>query len=439
MKSTTWIACAIWLTTISWVQGVSRTDFYHLWGLYTIAFATYGWLVFGKDRIPLWIGLIFALVARLATFFFDPQLSDDYYRFIWDGMVIHEGLNPVAFTPAELMAVEPERFSAGLYALLNSPQYYSVYPPVAQMVYFISYGISSLDIDGNIMFYRSLLLLADIAVILLLGKLMKQNQQPLSGILIYALNPLIIIEYSGNLHMEPLMIAGLLAAVLFAEKKNWIISTVWMAFSVSAKLLSLILMPFMPKHMFWKRFIAWSLLTLLQIIFIFRFFFRTHDGWMESVRLWFQSFEFNAGIYYFVQALYSLWKGYEEIQVIGPVMGIFTIILIGLAWIYYVRKKELHWSVAMTAVLTIYFLMTTTLHPWYLGTLLALSVISGYKYPVIWTYLVFLSYSHYAKGVFNENYLFIILEYVLLFTFILYEFYGDRFKIKKPLRVDKGF
>ena len=439
MKTSTFIAGIIWLVSILWVLSVSRNDFYYLWSTYTIAFASYAWIVFSNYRISLWAGLMLALGARLLTFFFDPQLSDDFYRFIWDGMVMHDGMNPVAFTPAELMRVATERYSAGLYALLNSQQYYSVYPPVSQMIFFMSFGISVLDIESNIMFFRSILLLADFIVIFLLGKLLLQNRRPLSGILIYALNPLIIIEYTGNLHMEALMISSLFAALFFAEKKNWIISSFMMTISVSAKLLSLILMPFMPRHLLWKRFIAWSVLTLLQITFIFWLFFRSHAGWLESVRLWFQSFEFNAGIYYFVQALYSSWKGYEEIKIIGPVMGICTILLIGLVWLFYLRKKEMHWSVAMTLVLTFYFLLTTTLHPWYLGTLLAVSVISGYRYPVIWTYLVFLSYSHYANGEFRENFLFIILEYTLLILLILYEFYQDGFKIKKPLPVDKSF
>jgi hypothetical protein len=102
-------------------------------------------------------------------------------------------------------------------------------------------------------------------------------------------------------------------------------------------------------------------------------------------------------------------------------MAVLSFVMIAITWIFYQKKKNLHWSAAMVYVLTIYFLMTTTLHPWYLGTVLALSVISGHYYPIIWTYVVFLSYSHYANGGFSEKYIFIWIEYCLLFIWMFME------------------
>lgn len=76
---------------------------------------------------------------------------------------------------------------------------------------------------------------------------------------------------------------------------------------------------------------------------------------------------------------------------------------------------------AMLFVLTLYFLMSTTVHPWYLVMLVALSVLSLHVYPIIWSYLVFLSYSHYQGGSFAENYYLIGLEYLLLFGWMWWE------------------
>ena len=79
----------------------------------------------------------------------------------------------------------------------------------------------------------------------------------------------------------------------------------------------------------------------------------------------------------------------------------------------------------MVMVLTVYFLMSTTVHPWYLGTLFVLSIISGHRYPLVWTYLIFLSYSHYQDGGYSEKYLFILAEYLILFLWIGIEFRRD--------------
>lgn len=142
---------------------------------------------------------------------------------------------------------------------------------------------------------------------------------------------------------------------------------------------------------------------------------------MESVRLWFVSFEFNASVYYLVRELGYWITGYNTIEKTGPVLALITLCGIGLYWIRYIWKHSPDWSTAMLYVLTFYFFMATTVHPWYLASLLCLGIISMRAYPVVWTFLVYLSYSHYKDGGFQENYLLIATEYVLLIGWIMWE------------------
>ncbi len=380
------------------------------------------WLAFSKQSIPLIYGILIAIICRLAGFFFDPMLSDDYFRYVWDGMVMHQGINPMAYIPSYLIAhTELANVDPHLYTLLNSPHYHSIYPPIAQWIYYISFGINKLNLGGHILFYKTLLLCTDIIIFYLLGKLLIKNNQPVNKLLIYALNPLIIIEYTGNLHFEGLMITGLLGAVLLADKRTLVWSSVFMAISISSKLLTLILIPFMPAALYWKKISIWSLITLGLTFIFFWLTFGQHEGWVESIGLWFQSFEFNASIYYILREIGFIITGYNTIKWIGPLLGIITLFSIGITWWYYRRKKDFTWPSAMVYVLTLYFMMTTTVHPWYLGTLLALSVMSSYTFPIVWTYLVFLSYSHYTGGGFHEKYLFILVEYILLFLWMAFE------------------
>ena len=149
---------------------------------------------------------------------------------------------------------------------------------------------------------------------------------------------------------------------------------------------------------------------------------------MDSVSLWFTSFEFNAGIYYILRAIGYALVEYNAIAKIGPSLALLTLSGIGFIWWMYLWKNKFEWVTAMLYVLTLYFVMSTTVHPWYLGMMVALSVLCFRIYPLIWTYLVFLSYSHYQGGHFIENYYLIGLEYVLLFGWMWWESRWNKIK-----------
>ena len=65
-----------------------------------------------------------ALFLRLAFFPLLPDLTDDPFRYIWDGWLQLEGINPYRFVPSD-PALETVQ-SADLYEKLNSQEYYSI-------------------------------------------------------------------------------------------------------------------------------------------------------------------------------------------------------------------------------------------------------------------------------------------------------------------------
>lgn len=422
MKIRTWLICLAWLFAMTWLQDISRSDFTLLWCVFAFGFGLYAWLISGKINISLQAGLLLALAARVISLFFEPLLSDDYYRFVWDGMLIHQGVHPMAYTPAYLMQhAEIAHVDQYLFSMLNSQNYYSVYPPVAQWIFGLSYKINGLSLGGHVLFFKLLLIFTDALIVFLLYLLLRKRRILSNRIHIYALNPLVIIEYTGNLHMDGIMIAALLGAVVLSEKRNIVWSSLSMALSILSKMLTLVLIPFMPRHMYWSRITLFGIISVLASVVVFWISFGIHTGWLESVRLWFFSFEFNASIYYIISAIGMSVKGYNIIAVAGPALALVTIA--GIAWIWwiYIRKPGMDWSVAMLAVLTLYFLMSTTVHPWYIGSLLALAVLSRHIYPIVWSCLICLSYSHYADGNSAENYWLIGIEYLLLCCWMIRE------------------
>ena len=80
-----------------------RTDVTILISLYGIAFLSFfGLIKLEKNNFFILTGI--AIVFRLVFLGSIPNLSQDFYRFIWDGRMLIEGWNPYLYLPNDLMA-----------------------------------------------------------------------------------------------------------------------------------------------------------------------------------------------------------------------------------------------------------------------------------------------------------------------------------------------
>jgi hypothetical protein len=77
--------------------------------------------------------------------------------------------------------------------------------------------------------------------------------------------------------------------------------------------------------------------------------------------------------------------------------------------------------------------MATTVHPWYLSTLLILSIFTKYKFPLVWSFIIILSYLAYANTENKENLLIIGLEYFIVYAFFTWEIISKKGRTKAAL------
>ena len=114
-------------------------------------------------------------------------------------------------------------------------------------------------------------------------------------------------------------------------------------------------------------------------------------------------------------------RGYNEIQIIGKITPLVVITVTLL--ISFLRKNTepktlIH---SFLFVLSFYLFTSTTIHPWYIATLLMLSVFTNYSYIVVWSFTVFLSYYTYSQPNFKESYVLLCLQYVLVYILFIWE------------------
>lgn len=395
-----------------------------LLSLYTVAFLAYVGICWATDCSTFWWLVSFAILLRLVLLPLTPNLSDDVYRFIWDGRLLAQGIDPFAFLPAQIIELDMHEGLRGinesLFSKLNSPQYFTIYPPVNQAVFALSAIVFPDSLYGSIILIRLCLLLAEAGSLYLLYRLLQAWQLPTQKMLLYALNPLVILELAGNLHFEALMIFFLLLSFLLLAKQWQVLSAVCLALAIGTKLLPLIILP-----LYWRRLgtvKAWRyyLFTagFLVLLFLPLLSWELWEGLGQSIGLYFQKFEFNASIYYVVREVGFAIKGYNIIGTAGKWLAAATFLAI-IIFSWFERKKQL--PVACMWVWLIYLSLATTVHPWYLTPILALSVFSSYRFVLLWTYLVFFSYAGYSATGFHENLWVTGLAYGLLLAYLVYE------------------
>lgn len=383
------------------------------------AFVVYAGLLY--DRLSFYVLIGIGLLARVALLFLFPGLSDDIYRFVWDGYISASGHNPYTYLPSDIVDNGWNGINQELFDYLNSPEYFTIYPLISQLIYWLSVAFSD-TLSGQSMIIKGILLIADIGLVLGLIKLLEAVKLPKENAFWYWLNPLVIIEGMGNVHFEILMVAFLLWSIYYTfVHKRLMLAALLMALAIATKLLPLMFLPYLLLKLGrerWNYFILLGLALLALFLPIISGLQAANFG--ESIDLYFQKFEFNGSVYYLLREVGQWIYGYNQIHVIGPALGLLTVAFIARkAWKSPVNLKGfLHfafWS------FVVYLLLATTVHPWYLITPLALGVFLGYRFIYLWSFLILLTYINYNRGQYAVNFYIIALEYLLVLSLLWHE------------------
>jgi len=427
-----------------------RTDYIKLVTLYTGLFLLFYKLVqVTKHNFKLLAAL--SLLFRFIFLISIPNLSQDFYRFIWDGRMILEGFNPYLSTVESFISsgqfpvAQAQELHEGMGALNAS--HYTNYPPINQLCFVIAGLFAGKNIVGSVVVMRLLIILADIGTLYFGKKLLERLNLPIHNIFWYVLNPFIIIELTGNLHFEAVMIFFLVWSLYLLHIGKWKVAAIVLALSVSVKLIPLIFLPLFFQFFMRKdnnilngnanttaiiarltKLIIFYLITGFVIVILFLPFYSPTfiTNYTETVGLWFQNFEFNASIYYVARELAYQYRGWNEIAIIGKIIPIVVLVFTLIITFLRKNKTSIAMITAMLLVLSFYYFASTTVHPWYIATLLFLSIFTRYKFPLVWSFIIIISYLAYANSNNTENLWIIGLEYLVVYSVFFWEIFTKK-------------
>lgn len=201
------------------------------------------WCVFRGVRADtrwLVLCLLLAAVCRIPWLLSTPTLSDDIYRYIWDGRLQLAGKNPYVSAPADPALGHlhtPET------RLTNQPKLPTIYPPTAQFFFRVVASAGQ-----SVFAYKLAFVLCDAATLaLVLWWLRRSGRSPWLS-LVYAWNPLTTMEIAGSGHIDALGMPLLFASFLALNARASMLAASAFVAAVGVKFLPLVLAPY-----FWKR------------------------------------------------------------------------------------------------------------------------------------------------------------------------------------------
>jgi len=422
-----WTFAAFAVSILYLVYVIDRSNFGLLILCFSLSFYAYYFWIDKKRFRNLKSIITHAIIVRVLLLFAVPRLSDDYFRFMWDGAVQLQGINPFALLPSALSDTSPalQEWLAGM----NSPNYYSVYPPVMQGLFKGLAYIMGEDSLSQIIGMRLVLIASEIGIIYLAAAILMKMRLGVSNVAFYALNPLVIVEVVGNLHFEGLMIffalLGIYILIKMQEKENiWLLplAGVSLALAVMTKLVLLLALPAAWRWLGAGRTMLLGLCTLVVVALGFAPYVDAEliQNFGQSLDLYFRNFEFNASVFNLTNYIAGFYIPHYTVETVGPYITIAMAVILVLISLFRKGGSTERYFETLLLLLSVHLLFASTVHPWYIINLVAIAMFTQWRYPMVWSLLAILSYFMYSND-FIEVWWILAIEYVLVLAYYFYE------------------
>jgi rSAM/selenodomain-associated transferase 2 len=354
-------------------------------------------------------GLAFALglAARAAFLFFPP--NTDIYRYIWEGAIQGQGVNPYVSAPADpALAHLAQGELRGIWQPINNKPLAAIYPPATMLLFRALAAISP-----TVLFFKSVFILFDLGVMAVLAALLRLRQLPASRLLFYAANPLAIVFVAGEGHMDSLQVFFLLLGCFLLLTRRYSGAALSLGVAVMSKYLAVAAAPFFRVRQAASR--QFFILLLPMTLFL---------AYLSAGARLFSTFgEFGTHMHYNDGLMEVLRAAFGD----GALAAAAAIFLLALSWIWLVEDDPLRGIYLAAGWL---LLLLPTLHPWYL---LLIAPFICFFPSRAWIYLqaavlfTFPVLGHeFRTNVFREVFWLKILEYIPLYVLLVWGVFRRR-------------
>lgn len=354
-----------------------------LWG-YVISYVPFFYLVFSIHNkttqcVSIRGHMIAVTIAQGLLLTCDPILSEDIWRYVWDGYRVGYGANPYCLAPesnaldqfADLNKLETVR------SAINHGHLPTIYPPAAQFIF----SFTSL-FEPSIQPIRILSCVANLGTIYALYRTLKLLDIPIVYVAFLGAHPLFLIETAVSGHIDAFAVFFLMMACLFAVKNRHIAMGAMLGLAVLTKLIPIITLPFLMKRHAW----GW-IAAGVCVVGAYAWFWSPSCDPFGSLSTFSGKWRHNGGLFSLVDSTFQLiLSGHSpsldvpssisrwlvgEPRVVGTSSVALFLTKITLYALFgfgccVIWAKKLHAIEKTFCVITLFLLCAPIVHPWYL-------------------------------------------------------------------------
>ncbi|HYR52893.1 MAG TPA: glycosyltransferase 87 family protein [Candidatus Dormibacteraeota bacterium] len=333
--------------------GLHAKPMLFLWGVAHVAYLVAAWRVLRADRPSRFPALptLFAvgLLARLVLIPTAPTLSEDVYRYLWDGTLVAHGVNPYPHAPADPALAH---FDGKLLQHLNHAQVPTIYPPAAQLLFGATARVSPTPVA-----WKLLLLLLESALVLALLQLLRSRGLPRERLLLYYWNPLLLVESFGSGHVDLAATVFLVVALALYDANRHTRAGIAFGLAVMTKYVPALLIPRLIRQGKWLLLVVAAVTAAV----LATPFLEAGGALTTGLRIYARHWQFNSALYHL---LHRAIESELTVRKILAVAGVLAALLIG--W----RARSV--TGAAFACFVSFLLLSPTVFPWYAVPVVAL-------------------------------------------------------------------
>ena len=382
--------------------------------------------------------LLVAVLLRLIVLPLQPSLSDDAWRYLWDGRLVAEGISPYHHIPADTALA---KYHDELFALQGYPETNTIYPPVAQLIFAGAVSLAEPLGAGPLAayyLYKLFLIAAELLAIWLLQHLLRHFRRSQTGAMLYAWHPLVVVELAGQGHTDGFWVLALALGIAGFVWNRAGKGLPGLAFGVVVRLFPILLLPLWARFLRKRQLIAGAILSVPILLLLYVFLDPEAFQRYSTVAARFTNYyEFNGGFYLGMKGVLDALHIAPSNRIAGGITTAMMLLGVAAITVWPLKRRTISaLMVRVMGIVTLQIGLSAKVHIWYFVLpLYLLAFIPDRRFAMAWLWAALIApmtYLYYALEPHAELIPVVLTEWGGFVVLMVAGWAGERRKKNRP-------